>query len=164
MPFLEDGTPVDIILNPLGVPGRMNIGQILEAHLGWAAKPPGVHGRDAGVRRRQGRRDRGGTWCARGWSIGPGWTQPTAAWKLVEEEDFPTEELRDDDDVRMLYLEAWLGPLGYDVGRLAQDSAYARQACLREWLRERGLRSGSRSFRRRMAARRTSHESKPGGD
>ena len=37
MPFLEDGTPVDIILNPLGVPGRMNIGQILEAHLGWAA-------------------------------------------------------------------------------------------------------------------------------
>ncbi len=37
MPFLEDGTPVDIILNPLGVPGRMNIGQILETHLGWAA-------------------------------------------------------------------------------------------------------------------------------
>jgi DNA-directed RNA polymerase subunit beta len=37
MPFLEDGTPVDLILNPLGVPGRMNIGQILEAHLGWAA-------------------------------------------------------------------------------------------------------------------------------
>ncbi|WP_131105569.1 DNA-directed RNA polymerase subunit beta [Ornithinimicrobium sufpigmenti] len=37
MPFLEDGTPVDVILNPLGVPGRMNIGQILELHLGWAA-------------------------------------------------------------------------------------------------------------------------------
>jgi DNA-directed RNA polymerase subunit beta len=37
MPFLEDGTPVDIVLNPLGVPGRMNIGQILETHLGWAA-------------------------------------------------------------------------------------------------------------------------------
>ena len=37
MPFLEDGTPVDLILNPLGVPSRMNIGQILEAHLGWAA-------------------------------------------------------------------------------------------------------------------------------
>jgi DNA-directed RNA polymerase subunit beta len=40
MPFLEDGTPVDIVLNPLGVPGRMNIGQILELHLGWA--PAGV--------------------------------------------------------------------------------------------------------------------------
>jgi len=38
MPFLEDGTPVDIILNPLGVPGRMNVGQVLEVHLGWLAK------------------------------------------------------------------------------------------------------------------------------
>ncbi|MGB3186375.1 MAG: DNA-directed RNA polymerase subunit beta [Ornithinimicrobium sp.] len=37
MPFMEDGTPVDIVLNPLGVPGRMNVGQILELHLGWAA-------------------------------------------------------------------------------------------------------------------------------
>ncbi|MEU6996768.1 DNA-directed RNA polymerase subunit beta [Nonomuraea sp. NPDC046570] len=37
MPFLEDGTPVDIILNPLGVPGRMNVGQVLETHLGWIA-------------------------------------------------------------------------------------------------------------------------------
>ncbi|MFM6981294.1 MAG: DNA-directed RNA polymerase subunit beta, partial [Microbacteriaceae bacterium] len=37
MPFLEDGTPVDVILNPLGVPGRMNFGQVLEIHLGWAA-------------------------------------------------------------------------------------------------------------------------------
>jgi DNA-directed RNA polymerase subunit beta len=37
MPFLEDGTPVDVVLNPLGVPGRMNIGQILEVHLGWIA-------------------------------------------------------------------------------------------------------------------------------
>jgi DNA-directed RNA polymerase subunit beta len=38
MPFLEDGTPVDIVLNPLGVPSRMNLGQVLETHLGWAAK------------------------------------------------------------------------------------------------------------------------------
>ena len=38
MPFLEDGTPVDIILNPLGIPGRMNFGQVLETHLGWIAK------------------------------------------------------------------------------------------------------------------------------
>ncbi|MBI5962904.1 MAG: DNA-directed RNA polymerase subunit beta, partial [Chloroflexi bacterium] len=41
MPYLEDGTPVDLILNPLGVPGRMNIGQVLEVHLGWAAKRMG---------------------------------------------------------------------------------------------------------------------------
>ncbi|WP_283418264.1 DNA-directed RNA polymerase subunit beta [Sphingopyxis sp. Geo48] len=38
MPFLEDGTPVDIVLNPLGVPSRMNVGQILETHLGWASR------------------------------------------------------------------------------------------------------------------------------
>ena len=70
MPFLEDGRPVDVVLNPLGVPSRMNIGQILETHLGWAAahgvfaeRRPDVNarsainaptraGRDAGVRRR----------------------------------------------------------------------------------------------------------------
>ena len=43
MPFLPDGTPTDIILNPLGVPSRMNIGQVLETHLGWAAKIMGFH-------------------------------------------------------------------------------------------------------------------------
>ena len=41
MPYLEDGTPVDIVLNPLGVPSRMNVGQVLETHLGWAAKELG---------------------------------------------------------------------------------------------------------------------------
>jgi len=43
MPYLPDGTPVDIILNPLGVPSRMNVGQILETHLGWAAKELGLY-------------------------------------------------------------------------------------------------------------------------
>jgi DNA-directed RNA polymerase subunit beta len=48
MPFLEDGTPVDIVLNPLGVPGRMNVGQVLETHLGWVAKSGWkVNGEDA---------------------------------------------------------------------------------------------------------------------
>jgi DNA-directed RNA polymerase subunit beta len=42
LPYLEDGTPVDIVLNPLGVPSRMNVGQILETHLGWAAKNVGL--------------------------------------------------------------------------------------------------------------------------
>jgi DNA-directed RNA polymerase subunit beta len=53
MPYLADGTPVDIVLNPLGVPSRMNVGQILETHLGWAGRElaaqikseMGVHGR-----------------------------------------------------------------------------------------------------------------------
>jgi DNA-directed RNA polymerase subunit beta len=43
MPHMADGTPVDIILNPLGVPSRMNVGQILETHLGWAAKTTGQY-------------------------------------------------------------------------------------------------------------------------
>ncbi|HLR57822.1 MAG TPA: DNA-directed RNA polymerase subunit beta [Beutenbergiaceae bacterium] len=45
MPFMEDGTPVDIILNPLGVPGRMNVGQVMETHLGWVSQ----QGWDAGI-------------------------------------------------------------------------------------------------------------------
>jgi len=43
MPYLPDGTPVDVVLNPLGVPSRMNVGQILETHLGWAAKMLGIY-------------------------------------------------------------------------------------------------------------------------
>jgi DNA-directed RNA polymerase subunit beta len=43
MPYMEDGSPVDIVLNPLGVPSRMNLGQIMETHLGWAAKMLGMH-------------------------------------------------------------------------------------------------------------------------
>ncbi len=42
MPYMEDGTPVDVVLNPLGVPSRMNVGQVLETHLGWAAKALGL--------------------------------------------------------------------------------------------------------------------------
>jgi DNA-directed RNA polymerase subunit beta len=52
MPFLQDGTPVDIVLNPLGVPSRMNVGQVLETHLGWVAKTGWkVDGDDAGWKR-----------------------------------------------------------------------------------------------------------------
>ncbi|MEM8761026.1 MAG: DNA-directed RNA polymerase subunit beta, partial [Pseudomonadota bacterium] len=47
MPFLEDGTPVDLVLNPLGVPSRMNVGQILETHMGWAVKNLGRQVSDA---------------------------------------------------------------------------------------------------------------------
>ena len=57
MPYMEDGTPVDIVLNPLGVPSRMNVGQVLETHLGWAAK--GARREDRShARRRRSRRPR----------------------------------------------------------------------------------------------------------
>ncbi len=54
MPFLADGTPLDIVLNPLGVPSRMNIGQVLEVHLGIAAKTSRLEDHDPGLRRRNG--------------------------------------------------------------------------------------------------------------
>jgi DNA-directed RNA polymerase subunit beta len=57
MPYLPDGTPVEIVLNPLGVPSRMNVGQILETHLGWAGAGARPLLRDAGVRRRDRRRE-----------------------------------------------------------------------------------------------------------
>ena len=47
MPFLADGTPVDFVLNPLGVPSRMNVGQILETHMGWASRGLGIQIDDA---------------------------------------------------------------------------------------------------------------------
>ena len=53
MPYLDDGTPVDIVLNPLGVPSRMNVGQVLETHLGWAAKGVGTQDRPHAARHRR---------------------------------------------------------------------------------------------------------------
>ncbi len=56
MPHMADGTPVDIVLNPLGVPSRMNIGQVLEVHLGWAGKGLGpAHWRHAAAGSQGGR-------------------------------------------------------------------------------------------------------------
>ena len=51
MPFLADGTPVEIVLNPLGVPSRMNVGQVLETHLGRGGEGAWLQGRDSGLRR-----------------------------------------------------------------------------------------------------------------
>ena len=57
MPFLEDGTHADIVLNPLGVPSRMNVGQILETHLGWACAGLGLQDRPGGRRLQRARQD-----------------------------------------------------------------------------------------------------------
>ncbi len=58
MPYLEDGTPVDIVLNPLGVPSRMNVGQIFETHLGWAARGLGIQLQDMVEQYREGEKDK----------------------------------------------------------------------------------------------------------
>ncbi len=137
MPFLEDGTPVDIILNPLGVPGRMNIGQVLETHLGWGASrlgfraiTPVFDGADE---------DEIEAELARAWLIDQAWKKVTeTAWESMNQEEFDPMTIESDDEVRSLYLEAWLGERGYDVFRLISDYTYARRSTLYEWLRDNG--------------------------
>ena len=137
MPFLEDGAPVDIILNPLGVPGRMNIGQVLETHLGWAASrlgfravSPVFDGADEGEIEAE---------LARAWMIDKAWEQTgEAAWQWLAGMEYNPQSIEDDNEVRRLYLEEWLGQRGYDVYQLISDIRYARQSVLAEWLRDRG--------------------------
>jgi len=138
MPFLEDGTPVDLILNPLGVPGRMNIGQILEAHLGWAADrlgfqavTPVFDGADEAEIEAE---------LARAWMIDRAWKDVgDRAWAWVKDQGYYEEDgFEDDGEVRRLYLENWLVDKGYDAESLATSPVYARRAALREWLREQG--------------------------
>jgi len=137
MPFLEDGTPVDIILNPLGVPGRMNIGQVLEVHLGWAAKRLGYRAVTPvfdGASEEEIEAE-----LARAWIVDQAWKESAAtAWEWLKQQEYDPETIQDDDEVRRLYLEEWLGERDYDVSDL-NDVAYARQATAAEWLRDRGF-------------------------
>ncbi|GAB4518844.1 MAG: hypothetical protein Kow0047_30270 [Anaerolineae bacterium] len=138
MPFLEDGTPVDIILNPLGVPARMNIGQVLETHLGWAADRLGfkvITPVFDGAKE-----DEIAAELARAWLIDKAWQEITdRAWARVRELDLPPDYLQDDEEARLLYISEWLGGRAeYDVERMRYDRVYARRSVLREWLRERG--------------------------
>jgi len=137
LPFLSDGTPVDIILNPLGVPGRMNIGQVLETHLGWAASrlgfrtvTPVFDGADESEIAAE---------LARAWLLDYAWDAiMERAWTWLKAQDYPLETLRDDEEARLLYVVAWLVPKGYDVNNLRDDRVFARRSVLREWLIERG--------------------------
>ena len=125
MPFLEDGTPVDIILNPLGVPGRMNIGQVLEVHLGWAAKRLGFRALTPvfdGATEEQIEAE-----LARAWIVDQAWKESArTAWEWIKDQEYGPESIQDDDEVRRLYLESWLGKRKYDVYSL-NDVDYARQ-------------------------------------
>ena len=139
MPFLEDGTPIDIILNPLGVPGRMNIGQVLEAHLGWAAKLLGFRAITPvfdGANETEIEAE-----LARAWMIDRAWKEISdASWKWINEErDFAPENIEDDAEVRLLYLEDRLRGRDYDIYRLAHDEIYARRTVLRVWLEQEGF-------------------------
>jgi len=138
MPFLEDGTPIDIILNPTGVPGRMNLGQVLETHLGWATRQLGFRAITPvfdGARESEIEAE-----LARSWLIDRAWKETAEqAWTWLTEMEYDPESIEDEDEVRRLYLENWLGDLGYDVYQLISDSTYARRIVLTEWLREKGF-------------------------
>jgi DNA-directed RNA polymerase subunit beta len=103
LPFLDDGTPVDIILNPLGVPGRMNIGQVLETHLGWAARSLGFR---AVVPVFDGASESEiEAELARAWLIDQGWKETTDKawdWLIEQDEEYDPEMYQDEGEVRSL--------------------------------------------------------------
>ena len=134
MPYLEDGTPVEIILNPLGVPGRMNIGQILETHLGWAAHRLGfrvVTSVFDGAKENEIAAELG-----RAWLMDEAWRVLTIrAWEWVTEQGLDVDALEDDQGARLEYLAAH-----YDVDweTLNTDPIAAKRTALDYWLREQG--------------------------
>jgi DNA-directed RNA polymerase subunit beta len=127
MPFLPDGTPVDIILNPLGVPSRMNIGQVLEAHLGWAAQVLGFRainpvfdGADATT-------------------IEDALAKAWIAWK-ADAVNFNPED-PGDARIDLEKVGEWLSRHGFDAGEIMNEEhkGVARKASLCLWLEELGI-------------------------
>ncbi len=120
MPFLSDGTPVDIILNPIGVPSRMNLGQVLESHLGWAARSlnfqaltPVFEGADD-----------------------DNIEDSLARWWFAEQANANDVESGIGVDLDKVY--AWLREQGCDPERVYDEDerGYAREVCLYLWLRD----------------------------
>jgi len=128
MPFLPDGTPVDVILNPIGVPSRMNIGQVLETHLGWAAQTLGIKvltpvfdgADDTAIEDA----------LARAWLA-----QKAGAINLD-----PSNE---NHGIQLEVAKAWVASHGYDADKVFSDthSGEAKEVCLRLWLEELGIAS-----------------------
>ncbi len=138
MPYLEDGTPVDIILNPLGVPGRMNIGQVLEVHLGWAAKQLGFRAITPvfdGATEYEIESE-----LARAWMLDKAWDEISSrSWEWIKKHDHDPEQIADDNEVRMLYISSWLQGKDYDFYRMNFDEFYAKHVVFSEWLSEHGF-------------------------
>ena len=136
MPYLDNGRPIDIILSPLGVPGRMNIGQVLETHLGWAASRIGFRAITPvfdGATELEIDAELGRAWLIdHAWDVASEW-----AWDWLAEMNYDTSTLANEDHARRLFIVAWLSELGYDAGQLEVDEPYARRAVVREWLRSR---------------------------
>ncbi|MBC7233902.1 MAG: DNA-directed RNA polymerase subunit beta [Chloroflexi bacterium] len=137
MPYLADGTPVDIILNPLGVPARMNVGQILETHLGWAAHrlgfrtiSPVFDGADE---------EEISAELARAWMMDRAWHDLNQrVWPWLHEMGIDGESLEDDWEAQQMYLREHLSGEHGDLDEALLDRTRARWAWLRQWLAEQG--------------------------
>ncbi|MCB9126366.1 MAG: DNA-directed RNA polymerase subunit beta [Ardenticatenales bacterium] len=132
LPFLSDGTPIEIVLNPLGVPARMNIGQVLETHLGWAADRLGFRAITPvfdGAKEQQIAAE-----LARSWLIDLAWEAlGQVAIAAMRDAEFDTSELDDDLEVRTLYLRALMDEEGVDEGE-AEERLRSVRAMRRYWL------------------------------
>jgi DNA-directed RNA polymerase subunit beta len=138
MPYLEDGTPVDIILNPLGVPARMNVGQILETHLGWAASRLGFRAISPvfdGAAEKEIAAE-----LARAWMIDRAWRDLSERmWPWFGEVGIDTESLESDQEARQIYLREHLSVSEFqDIDEIISDQNLARWAWLGRWLAEQG--------------------------
>jgi DNA-directed RNA polymerase subunit beta len=137
MPYLEDGTPVDIILNPLGVPGRMNVGQILETHLGWAASRLGFRAVSPvfdGATEEQIAAE-----LARAWLMDRSWRDLNdRLWSWFAEIEFDTEVLESDEEAQQIFLREHLrlDSEDTDIDDIVYDHKKVRWAWLRQWLAE----------------------------
>jgi len=128
MPFLPDGTPVDIILNPIGVPSRMNIGQVLETHLGWAAQMLGFKALTPVFD--------GADDTAIEDALAKAWlAQKAGAVNLDPSNENPTVQLE--------LAKGWVTSHGYDGDKVFSDdySQEAKEVCLRLWLEDLGIAS-----------------------
>jgi len=128
MPFLPDGTPVDIILNPIGVPSRMNIGQVLETHLGWAAQLLGFKVL---------------TPVFDGASEADIEDALAKAWLAQKAGAVNLGLSSEDSTVQLELVKTWLESRGYDGDKVfGKDyQGKAKEACLRLWLEDLGIAS-----------------------
>jgi DNA-directed RNA polymerase subunit beta len=128
MPYLPDGTPVDIILNPIGVPSRMNIGQVLETHLGWAAQALGIKVLSPVFD--------GADDTAIEDALAKAWLAQKAGVVSLEPDN-------KNHTVQLEAAKAWVTSQGYDGDRVFSDAypGEAKEVCLRLWLEDLGVAS-----------------------
>jgi DNA-directed RNA polymerase subunit beta len=130
MPYLADGTPVDIILNPIGVPSRMNVGQVLETHLGWVARTLGFRAVSPVF---DGADDH-----AIEDALGRAWLAIRAGAIRAEQDDGHDGASGERLDVSA--LESWLAERGYNGRDVLDDNqlGVAKRVCLELWLEDMG--------------------------